>query len=109
MVGFRAAQLSLLPQGWGSIMYCAALAAHCAHVFSTTARDVIAPGSGTSIEHDSMAGKSIQNLIKYFSVVQMFHPVREHFFDNLHAIEFSHQPPRFLFRNPSMLSVAAFK
>jgi hypothetical protein len=67
--------------------FCRALYAR----LSSEACDIIATGSRASVEHDLIAGESIQNVVNDFSIVQMFPPVGEHVFHNLDAIEFGHQ------------------
>jgi hypothetical protein len=62
---------------------------------------VIATGSRASVEHNLLAGESIQNLVNDFSIAQMFSPVWKHAFDNLFAIRFSHEAPRLLAANPA--------
>src|SRR5712671_640040 len=68
---------------------------------------MIAAGSRASVEHDLLAGESIQNLVNDSSIAQMFFPVRKHAFDNLFAIRFSHEAPRLFAAKPAHCVLAA--
>ena len=50
----------------------------------------IATGSGASVEHDLIAGESIQNVVDDLSIIQMFPPLWKHIFDSPYAVQFGH-------------------